>query len=284
MINMKIKKAFIIAIGYILILNLINGLIALGFILFDLNFISNRYLITSVGKIILSILFLVFIQRINLVNTFKISLLSENGKNYLLIFAIAVGILIAMRPFNDIVLIFDRLLGKNYFFRGPYFEGYNMEFVYKTITAIIVAPIIEELIFRKYILGGLLTRYNPRLSILISSICFSIIHIETPLTLIPAFFIGLLAGIIYFKTKKISYAILLHFFVNLIIALLEVFGKSYYFFLYKLDYRFEYWLFVTFGILILFYSFNRLTNVQLEELLNKQLLVIMNKCKQKFKN
>jgi hypothetical protein len=189
-----------------------------------------------------------------------------------------------MRPFNDIVSILDGLLGKDYFFRSPHFEGYNMEFVYKTITAIIVAPIIEELIFRKYVLGGLLTRYNPRLSILISSICFSIIHIETPLTLIPAFFIGLLAGIIYFKTKKISYAILLHFFCNLIIVLLEVFGKSYFFFLYKLDYRFEYWLYVTFGILILFYSFNRLTNVQLEELLDKQLLAIMKQCKKKFKN
>lgn len=279
MINMKIKKAFLIAIGYILILNLINGLIGLGFYFFDADYVSHRYLITTIGKITLSILFLVFIQKINVVKTFKFSVLSDNSKNYLLIFAIAVGILIAMRPFNDIVSIFDKLLGKDYTFRGPQMEVINMEFVYKSIGAIIVAPIIEELIFRKYILGGLLTRYTPRLSILISSICFSITHIETPLILIPTFFVGILAGIIYFKTKKISYTILLHFFGNLIIVFLGAFGQSYYFLLYKFDFRFEYWLFVTFGILILFYSFNRLTNVQLGQLLKKQFLVIKNKRK-----
>lgn len=277
--NMKIKKAFLIAIGFYLILITINGLISLGFILFDVNFVSHRYLITTIGKITLSILFLVFIQRINLVKTFNFSILSDNSKNYLLIFAIAVGILIAMRPFNDIVSIFDKFIGKDYTFRGPQMEVINMEFVYKSIGAIIVAPIIEELIFRKYILGGLLTNYNPRLSILISSICFSIIHIETPLMLLPTFFVGIFAGMIYFKTKKISYTILLHFFGNLIIVFLGAFGQSYYFLLYKLDFRFEYWLFVTFGILILFYSFNRLTNVQLGELLKKQFLVIMNKRK-----
>jgi uncharacterized protein len=279
MINMKIKKAFFIAIGYILILNLINGLIWLGFYFLDANFVSHRYLITTIGKIILSILFLVFIQRINVVKTFKFSILSDNSKNYLLISAIAIGVLIAMRPFNDIVSIFDKLLGKDYTFRGPQMQVLNMEFVYKSIGAIIVAPIIEELIFRKYVLGGLLTRYNPRLSILISSICFSITHIETPLNLVPTFFVGLLAGIIYYKTKKISYAILLHFFGNLIFVFLGAFGQSYYFILYKVDFRFEYWLFVTFGILILFYSFNRLTNVKLGELLKKQFLVIMNKSK-----
>lgn len=86
------------------------------------------------------------------------------------------------------------------------------------IGAIIVAPIFEEILCRGIILEGLLLRNKPYISIIISSLIFSIMHGN--LVQIPnAFFIGVIIGIIYYKTKSLLPCIFAHFTNNFFVTI-----------------------------------------------------------------
>lgn len=77
------------------------------------------------------------------------------------------------------------------------------------LSIVIVAPILEELIFRGIILDGLLKKYSPIKSIIIASVLFGIVHLN-PWQFIAAFSLGIFIGWIYYKTKSVSYAIIIH--------------------------------------------------------------------------
>lgn len=80
--------------------------------------------------------------------------------------------------------------------------------------AVLVGPIIEELIFRGIILKGFLGRYTPIKAIVFSAIMFGLVHAQ--LILIPqATLIGLFLGWIYYKTNSVGTTIILHSTANL---------------------------------------------------------------------
>ena len=81
------------------------------------------------------------------------------------------------------------------------------------LTTIVMAPLLEEILFRGVIQGSSMSRYGTMRSILISSALFGIIHI-IPQQVIYAFFIGLILGYIYWKTQSILSVILIHAFNN----------------------------------------------------------------------
>lgn len=87
------------------------------------------------------------------------------------------------------------------------FAGKNDFFSFLTI--VIAAPILEELIFRGIILGGLLKKYSPLTAIIVSSVLFGLIHLN-PWQFISAMIIGAFSGWIYYKTRKLSYSIFIH--------------------------------------------------------------------------
>ena len=76
----------------------------------------------------------------------------------------------------------------------------------------LMAPIFEELFFRGVILGGLLKRYSPIIAIGISSVLFAVLH---P-TLTGSFVFGLFTGWIYYRTRNLSYCVIMHSFINLL--------------------------------------------------------------------
>lgn len=86
---------------------------------------------------------------------------------------------------------------------------------------IILAPIIEEIIFRGIILKGFLMRYSATNAILLSSLIFAVIHLNI-VQGINAFIFGLFIGYVYFKSKSIGMTILIHFTINSI-GLLSVY-------------------------------------------------------------
>ncbi|MDX1373252.1 MAG: CPBP family intramembrane glutamic endopeptidase, partial [Nitrososphaeraceae archaeon] len=53
----------------------------------------------------------------------------------------------------------------------------NIIFSYRAFSAILVSPVLEELFFRKFLFTGLLRKYSQTSSIIISSLCFSLIHL-----------------------------------------------------------------------------------------------------------
>lgn len=98
-------------------------------------------------------------------------------------------------------------------------------------TAVILAPIIEELVFRKAFFGLI---KNPKIALIASSVCFGLIHVTTELTqgnLLGTFIAGLSyiaggisLGLIYMNNKKNIYIpIIVHSAYNLIGMLMQLF-------------------------------------------------------------
>ena len=81
------------------------------------------------------------------------------------------------------------------------------------IGAILIGPILEELVFRGTILTGMLENYSPRKAILITAVFFALVHGKL-LQIVPAFFWGLLFGYTFYKTRSIVLVILFHITVN----------------------------------------------------------------------
>ncbi|WP_299582528.1 CPBP family intramembrane glutamic endopeptidase [uncultured Sunxiuqinia sp.] len=86
--------------------------------------------------------------------------------------------------------------------------------VWTFVLMVIAAPILEELIFRGIILDGLLKRYTPATSIMVSSLLFGIAHFN-PWQFITGLIIGAFSGWIYYKTKSLTLSIIIHAAVNL---------------------------------------------------------------------
>jgi membrane protease YdiL (CAAX protease family) len=93
------------------------------------------------------------------------------------------------------------------------------------ITIVIAAPILEELIFRGIILDGLLKKHSPVKSILIASVLFGLVHLN-PWQFIAALSLGAFAGWIYYETKSVSFAIIIHAANNLGGFLIGYFSNS----------------------------------------------------------
>ena len=95
------------------------------------------------------------------------------------------------------------------------------------ISAIITAfsvsfltPILEELLFRGFILGMLLKCYNEKVAILISAIIFAIVH--EPVAIIMAFGGGLIYGWLRVRTGSILPSTLAHIFWNSFVSIIVI--------------------------------------------------------------
>jgi membrane protease YdiL (CAAX protease family) len=85
--------------------------------------------------------------------------------------------------------------------------------VWKVIAVVIAAPIFEETILRGIMLDGLLKWYSPKKAIIWSSIFFGILHLN-PWQFVPALFLGLFMGWIYYRTGSLLTTIIIHFVAN----------------------------------------------------------------------
>ncbi len=79
---------------------------------------------------------------------------------------------------------------------------------------VIAAPILEELIFRGIILDGLLNKYSPIKSIFISSLLFGLVHLN-PWQFVTALIVGIFSGWVYYRTRSLSFSIIIHAAANL---------------------------------------------------------------------
>jgi membrane protease YdiL (CAAX protease family) len=99
-------------------------------------------------------------------------------------------------------------------FKKGLMEFHSQTGILTFLLMVIAAPIFEELIFRGIILDGLLKRYSPLVSILISSLLFGFAHVN-PWQFILGLIIGLFFGWVYYKTRSVLPSIIMHASVNL---------------------------------------------------------------------
>ena len=88
------------------------------------------------------------------------------------------------------------------------------------IIPMIIAPILEEIIFRKIIFGGLYKKMNFFFAGLLSSFIFGIIHGEPQHILLYAS-MGFVFAFLYVKTKRIIVPIIVHAALNSLVVLMQ---------------------------------------------------------------
>ena len=77
----------------------------------------------------------------------------------------------------------------------------------------IVAPMVEEIIFRGFIFAGLRQRYGWVKSALMSSALFALIHFQ-PAAILPIFILGLIFSYLYHLSGSIWPAVIMHMSTN----------------------------------------------------------------------
>ncbi len=83
------------------------------------------------------------------------------------------------------------------------------------LTAYFLAPLIEEFVFRGVVFKGLLNKYSsPVFAILLSSMLFSLVHINLAV-LLSTFILGILLGVIYYYSNSLHLTILSHLLINI---------------------------------------------------------------------
>ncbi len=170
------------------------------------------------------------------------------------IFCIGIGYELIKSPFSDVDNLLNHFNQQDIIKHSSIYDNSRITTVYKLMATLVIAPIFEELFFRKYLISRLLQTNNQNITILVSSICFSLIHLETPNTLIPAFIFGLMSGYIFIKTNKIGYSILLHFICNSLWAIDFITGNNFYTYLFELKFNMVYWILFLGGILFTYFG------------------------------
>ena len=92
-------------------------------------------------------------------------------------------------------------------------------------SAVIFAPVLEEILLRGIILDGLLKRYSPTKAIIWSAVIFGVMHMN-PAQAVGAFLLGLPLGWLYYRTGSLWPCIFLHFVNNTIGSLALFFEDS----------------------------------------------------------
>lgn len=89
------------------------------------------------------------------------------------------------------------------------------------IATILIAPITEEIIYRRFLQKYLLQKQKPIVAILISAIVFAFFHFHL-LKFPSLFFMGCFSGIIYYKYNSLFVNILCHMLWNILSELLII--------------------------------------------------------------
>jgi uncharacterized protein len=106
--------------------------------------------------------------------------------------------------------LFSRIFDSDYGWWGAFMK------------VVIMAPVIEELIFRGIILHGFRRNYSAVMAVFMSALLFSLFHLN-PWQMPATFVLGLLLGWIMIRTRNIFLAILGHALNNLMVLLTVTF-------------------------------------------------------------
>ena len=128
------------------------------------------------------------------------------------IFVIAVGVL------SNIVLTHSGLIQRSTNFSKASSTLSDGGLWLKLICNALVIPILEELLMRGIIAGQLCLWYGPIQAVVLSTICFGIIH-NNIVQFIYAVIVGIALGAMYVKNKRLWMCFLAHGLINLIAIL-----------------------------------------------------------------
>ncbi|PHA57811.1 CPBP family intramembrane metalloprotease [Bacillus wiedmannii] len=89
------------------------------------------------------------------------------------------------------------------------------------LSIVILAPLVEELVFRYAVINILSRKLNKIWCILVSSLFFSIMHFDFPF-IFGYFLIALVLAVVYVRTNRLLVSFVVHASMNLIVVILQI--------------------------------------------------------------
>lgn len=191
----------------------------------DLNILHNinyQTIITSITNYILILPVFIFLMR--KIESTHIDKENINIKTLLKYMCIALTLMWIGNVIGEIITYLIGVSMANEVI-DPIESLINNSSIYINLIVIsILAPIFEEIFFRKLLIDRTI-KYGAKLSILLSALMFGLFHGNLS-QFFYAFILGLFFSYVYIKTGKIIYTIILHAFVNFFGSVASVFLNS----------------------------------------------------------
>lgn len=173
------------------------------------DFPTGDPIISSLSSLFTFMLLILWIKRKNQIAIHNLFSFKNISINYIIpMIFIVIGSAIILSELDNLLRTF---LPMNEFWLRMFSNLLDTKYgLWKTIIRIaIVAPIVEEILFRGILLKGFLKHYSVRKSIVVSALLFGIIHMN-PWQFSGAFIHGIFYGWWFYKTRSLIPCILGH--------------------------------------------------------------------------
>jgi membrane protease YdiL (CAAX protease family) len=215
--------------GLILLAGYIAGSIIIGFsstaykIIFKFDIIQKPWFMMLAIAVVFSLViafFDFFVVRPSTKMKLNFNFSPTNFYTYLLIFPMMLGMMFVGEFFTSQIPTTGPFFGRFYEFFENLMQFMTDDPIVMVITAVIMAPIFEEIIFRGIIQKGLINNgVKPWKAIVFASIIFGLVH-GNPWQFVGAVLLGCVLGLVYYKTKSLLLPMFLHAFNNLCSSIL----------------------------------------------------------------
>ncbi|MFC3161322.1 hypothetical protein SAMN05443633_101401 [Chryseobacterium arachidis] len=221
--------------GVILVAGLFAGMMSISFfmtfskIFFGINVaLKDWFIMFSNAVVFLAAIacFDFFVVRRTTGKKLNFNFSPTNFYTYLLIFPLMLGMMFIAEFFTSQIPTTGPVFGDLYEYFGNLMAQLTDDPVVMIITAVIMAPIFEEIIFRGIIQKGLINNgVEPWKAIVFASVVFGLVH-GNPWQFVGAVLLGCVLGLVYYKTKSLLLPMLLHAFNNLCSTLLVIYTQK----------------------------------------------------------
>lgn len=221
--------------GLVLLAGLFAGMMFISFLIsfskifFGINIeLKEWFLILSNAVVFLSSIaaFDFFIVRRTTGKKMNFNFSPTNFYTYVLIFPLMLGMMFIAEFVSAQIPVSGPFFGDLYEYFSKLMEQLTYDPLIMVITAVIMAPVFEEIIFRGIIQKGLINNgMKPWKAIVIASIIFGLVH-GNPWQFTGAVLLGCVLGLVYYKTQSLLLPMLLHGFNNLCSTLLITYTKK----------------------------------------------------------
>lgn len=147
-------------------------------------------------------------------NNFKIDLLVNISFQGILLALVCAGLFYIILD-KGLDPVFERIFPASEESYQQILQSLSSAPVISLIQVCVLAPIIEEILMRGFLLGGLSLYYGKTAALFISAFLFALLHFNMVQTL-SAFICGIILGLLYLHTGSIFCCILAHMGYNLI--------------------------------------------------------------------
>ncbi|WP_346984652.1 type II CAAX endopeptidase family protein [Chryseobacterium sp. POE27] len=261
--------------GLVLLAGLVAGTMAVSFFNVFWMFVFKEnlqykdwfFMLTNAAGFLTAIAFFDFlIVRRTTGKKLNFNFSPTNFYTYLLIFPMMIGMMFISEFITSQIPTTGPFFGKYYEFFNRLMDQLTLNPVVMIITAVICAPIFEEIIFRGIIQKGLMNKgVEPWKAIIFASVIFGLVH-GNPWQLVGAVLLGCVLGLVYYKTKSLLLPMFLHGFNNLCSTILIIYTKNESF---SDAFKISEWMILAIGIVLFslfYYLFTRKYKVHYSEI------------------